>query len=58
LYLRELPSEEALVHLKGGDVEDGEEGSVRALDGERAFADPYYWAPFILVGDRERIEPL
>ena len=58
LYLRDLPGEEALVHLKGGDVGDGQEGPVRALDDERAFADPYYWAPFILVGDRERIKPV
>ncbi len=40
IYLRGMTREEAVKHLGGGDVGAG----------ERPFADPFYWAAFILAG--------
>ncbi len=45
LYLRDLSREDAL-SLLGIDAITGRDGS----DTHRPFADPFYWAPFILIG--------
>ena len=45
LYLRDLSREEAL-SLLGVDAITGRDGA----DTHRPFADPFYWAPFILIG--------
>ena len=44
LYLRDLSQEEAL-SLLGADAMAGR----NAADTHRPFADPFYWAPFILI---------
>jgi len=52
LYLRHLTRQEALAvltHLPNDSVGT----SLAGEDEERIFADPYYWAPFVLVGGRE-----
>jgi CHAT domain-containing protein len=49
-----VTSQQASAYLKGLATEDGKDSSRTFLgekDDDRVFADPYYWAPFVLVGD-------
>ena len=52
LYLKNLTRQEALAILTPL-PNDSLGTSLAEEDGERIFADPYYWAPFVLVGGRE-----
>jgi CHAT domain-containing protein len=48
-------SQQAGAYLKGLATKgggDSDETSLGEKDDDRVFADPYYWAPFVLVGDR------
>jgi CHAT domain-containing protein len=54
LFLKNLTDAEMRPDLKGlvdGGESDGA-GSASAQADEQVFADPYYWAPFILIGNR------
>lgn len=54
LLAADVALQQANAYLKGLATKgkDSPEKSLGEADDERIFADPYYWAPFVLVGDR------
>jgi CHAT domain-containing protein/tetratricopeptide (TPR) repeat protein len=52
IYLKNLTRKQALDVLAGSlDGKDSGRTLLGEKDDDRVFADPYYWAPFVLVGD-------
>jgi CHAT domain-containing protein len=54
LLATDVASQQASAYLKGLATKGGKDSVVASLgekDEERIFADPYYWAPFVLIGD-------
>jgi CHAT domain-containing protein len=54
LLATDVAWQQASAYLKGLATKGGKDSVVASLDEkdeERIFADPYYWAPFVLIGD-------
>ncbi|MDY7075797.1 MAG: CHAT domain-containing tetratricopeptide repeat protein [Chloroflexota bacterium] len=52
LFATDLVRQRANTYLKGLGTKDGVGRALGETDDERIFAAPYYWAPFVLVGER------